>query len=177
MLTKSNVGGFTLVPVLFVMTLFLMLSVMSVSVIIAGSGVYQKISDNMEKNYDRRVTLSYITTKIRQNDAGGNIYVEDKNGVKMLAIKENDGEDDYVTYIYYYDPTPSDRNNDDGYISEIFLGLDKDGKTIGFDLSDGEEIIKSQGFEFELLSDRIKMDITDENGNLQSTQIILRSHG
>ena len=175
MLTKSNVSGFTLVPVLFVMTLFLMLSVMSVSVILAGSGVYQKISDGMERNYDRRVTFSYLTTKIRQNDSDGNIYVEEKNSVKMLAIKENDMGDEYVTYIYYYDPTPEDKTNDDGSIREIFLEFDKDGKTIDFDLSDGEEIIKSQGFEFELLSDRIKINLTDENGNLQSTQLVLRS--
>ena len=167
MLTKSNVSGFTLMPVLFVMTLFLMLSVMSVSVILAGSGVYQKISDDMEKNYGRRVTFSYLTTKIRQNDSRGNIYVEEKNGTEMLAIKETDGTDEYVTYIYYYD----------GYIKEIYLELDGGGRTIDFDLSDGEDIIESQGFEFELLSDRIKMNLTDENGNPQSAQIVLRSQG
>jgi len=88
MLTKSNVSGFSLVPVLFVLTLFLLLSALSISVIIAGSSVYEKISVNMDNNYDRRVTFSYLATKIRQNDSGGSIYIEEKNGVRMMAIKE-----------------------------------------------------------------------------------------
>lgn len=184
MMTKSNVSRFTLVPVLFVLILFMLLSVMSVSVILAGSGVYNKISDNMEKNYDKRVTLSYLFTKIRQNDSGGNIYVEEKNGINMLAIKEFYGEDTYVTYIYY-DPVPGDisesnKNSDGseyttGFIREIFLEVDKTGKTIDFNLADGEEIIKSRGFTFDLLDGRIKINLTDENGNVQSSQIVLRS--
>ena len=174
MLTKSNVGGVTLVPVLFVLTLFLLLSVMAVAVILAGSSVYEKIAANMEKNYDQRVTLSYLTTKIRQNDSNGNIYVERKNGADMLAIKEVYGLDEYVTYIYY-DSDPSDKDYNDGYIREIFLELDQYGNTIDFDLSDGEKIIKSRGFSFDLLADRIKMNLSDENGNTQSAQIVLRS--
>ena len=78
MLTKSNVSGFTLVPVLFVLTLFLLLSFLAVSVIMAGGSVYEKISENMDDNYDRRVTFSYLTTKIRQNDSS------DSNGMKIL---------------------------------------------------------------------------------------------
>jgi len=165
MMTKSNVGKSSLVPVLFVLTLFLLLAFTSVSVILAGGNVYEKISGNMEKNYDKRVALSYLTTKIRQNDGGGNIYAEDKNGVKMLAIKETDGSDEYVTYIYYYG----------GYIREIYLGLDKTEKTIGFDLNYGEKIIESKGFTFDMSGDSIKISLTDMNGNLQSAQVTLRS--
>ena len=174
MLTKSNIGGFTLVPVLFVLTLFLLLSVMAVAVILAGSNVYEKITANMDKNYDQRVTLSYLTTKIRQNDSRGNIFVTKINGADMLAIKEVYGLDEYVTYIYY-DSDPEEAGNDDGYIREIFLELDPYGRTIDFDLDDGEKIIKSRGFSFEVLSDRIRMKLSDENGNTQLAQIVLRS--
>lgn len=174
MFTKSNVGEFTLVPVLFVLTLFLLLSVMAVAVILAGSAVYEKIASNMDKNYDNRVTLSYLTTKIRQNDSRGNIYVEKINGAEMLAIKEVYGLDEYVTYIYY-DSDSEEIGNYDGYIREIFLELDPYGRTIDFDLEDGEKIIKSRGFSFDLSNDRIKMNLSDENGNIQSAQIVLRS--
>jgi len=178
MLTKSNVSGFTLIPVLFVLTLFLLLSALSISIIIAGSTVYEKISDNMDNNYDRRVTFSYLATKIRQNDSGGSIYIEEKSGVKMMAIKENYGEWAYVTYIYYYDPTPEDTENDDGYIREIFLEIESDGSTIDFDLEDGDPIIKSKGFSFDLNGNGIiKMSLMDENGKVQSTKVVLRSQG
>ena len=166
MLTKSNVSSFTLVPVLFVLTLFLLLSVLSVSVILAGSSVYEKISDNMEDNYDRRVSFSYLTTKIRQNDSDGNIYVEEKGGEQMLAIKENFEGEQYVTYIYYYD----------GWVREIFLDV-IDGKTVDFEFDWGDEIIKVDGFSF-FFNDkagRIEMSLTDRKGNTQSTKVALRS--
>ena len=168
MLTKSNVSSFSLIPVLFVLTLFLLLSALSISVIIAGSTVYEKISDNMDNNYDRRVTFSYLATKIRQNDSAGSIFVEEKNGTNMIAVKEIYGEnDEYVTYIYYYE----------GYLREIYLDIDSNGKTIDFDLDDGDKIIKAEGFEFSFCDsgDKIKMSLTDVKGKEQQTTVFLRS--
>ena len=164
MLTKSNVSGFTLIPVLFVLTLFLLLATLSISVIIAGSSVYEKISENMDNNYDRRVTFSYLATKIRQNDIGGNIYVEHKDGVPMIAIKEFYDDEEYVTYIYYYE----------GAIREVFLDM-VSAKEFDFDW--GDEIIKAEGFEFSFSDDheKIEMSLTDTDGNIQSTKLILRS--
>ena len=161
MLTKSNVSSFSLIPVLFVLTLFLLLSALSISVIIAGSAVYEKISDNMDANYDRRVTFSYLATKIRQNDSAGSIYVEEKDGTNMIAIKETDE----VTYIYYYE----------GYIREILLSLESDGSTVDFDLYWGDEIIKAEGFEFKFNNGNIEMSLTDSDGKVQSTKVFLRS--
>ena len=169
MLTKSNVSGFSLIPVLFVLTLFLLLSALSISVIIAGSTVYEKISDNMDNNYDRRVTFSYLATKIRQNDSAGSIYIEEKDGTNMIAIKEVDPfwDNAYVTYIYYYD----------GYIRELFFELENDGSTVGFELDWGDEIIKAEGFNFSFSDneDQIVMNLTDKDGNDQSTKVFLRS--
>ena len=164
MLTKSNVSSFTLIPVLFVLTLFLLLSALSISVILAGSSVYEKISDNMEDNYDRRVTFSYLATKIRQNDIGGSIYIETKDGVPMIAIKESYDGDELITFIYHYD----------GAIREILVdAADKD----GFDFDWGTEIIKAEGFDFEFCEneEKIEMSLTDSYGNVQSTRVVLRS--
>ena len=175
MLTKSNVSSFSLIPVLFVLTLFLLLSALSISVIIAGSTVYEKISENMDNNYDRRVTFSYLSTKIRQNDSAGSIYVEKKydpvnnKDVNMIAIKETDQffGDEYVTYIYYYD----------GYIRELFFELESDGKTVDFELDWGDEIIKAEGFDFYFSdeNDKIEMSLTDSEGQIQCTKVFLRS--
>jgi len=91
----------------------------------------------------------------------------------MLAIKEKeaDGAGEYVTYIYY---TPAS-SGDVGYIREIFLGVDNNGETIGFNLNDGEKIIESRGFDFDLSDGRIKINLTDADGNMRSAQIILRA--
>jgi hypothetical protein len=166
MLTKSNVSGFSLVPVLFVLTLFLLLSILAVSVILAGSSVYETISEDMDGNYYRRVSFSYLTTKIRQNDSDGNIYVEEKNGEPMLAVKENYMGEEYVTYIYYHD----------GWIRELFLDL-IDGKTVDFELDWGERIIEAEGFAFFFNGEagKIEMNLTDAEGNTQSTKVALRS--
>ena len=168
MLTKSNVSSFTLIPVLFVLTLFLLLSALSISVIMAGATVYEKIADNMESNYDRRVTFSYLTTKIRQNDSVGSIEFKEKDGTDMIALREiYDDGDEYVTYIYYYD----------GYIWEIYLEVESNGDTIDFYLDDGDKIIKANDFSFGLneSGDGIEMTLTDSEGNTQSTIVVLRS--
>ena len=171
MLTKSNVSSFSLIPVLFVLTLFLLLSALSISVILAGSTVYEKISDNMDNNYDRRVTFSYLTTKIRQNDSNGSIsivqkefieHIDGKDIVKivdMIAIKESELLE-YITYIYYYE----------GYIREIFTDIE-------FEPGWGEEIIKAEGFEFRFSDNehKIEMKLTDVDGKIQATKVYLRS--
>ena len=164
MLTKSSVSSFSLIPVLFVLTLFLLLSVLSVSVILAGSTVFEKISDDMESNYQRRVTFSYLTTKIRQNDSAGNITVVNKDGTDMIAIKESEKE---VTYIYYYD----------GYIRDIMLEVEENGKTVEFGLDWGAETVKAEGFEFKFNDNKseIEMSLTDSDGKVQHTKVYLRS--
>lgn len=131
----------------------------------------------MDNNYDRRVTFSYLTTKIRQNDSAGSIYIEEKYdeinkvNVNMIAIKEVDQffGDEYVTYIYYYE----------GYIRELFFELESDGKTVDFELDWGDEIIKAEGFEFQFgdSNNKIEMKLTDSEGKIQSTNVFLRSRG
>jgi len=168
MMSKSNVNFFTLLPVLCILTLFLLLSVVSISVILAGSTVYESISENMEQNYDKRVTLSYLTTKIRQNDRG-NISIEEVNGINMLAIREDFwGFMEFVTYIYY-----DEANN---CIREIFLEIEN-GRTIDFALADGERIINSRGFEFSLSDRHAEIVLTGEDGITRTSRITLRATG
>ena len=168
MMSKSNVSIFALMPVLFVLTLFLLLSFVSVSVILAGSTVYESISENMDHNYEKRVTLSYLTTKIRQNDRG-NISIEEVNGIDMIAIKETFWDIfDFVTYIYY--------DEDNSCIREIFLEVEN-GRTIDFALADGEHIINSQGFEFNLSDRYAEIILTGKDGITRTSRITLRAGG
>jgi hypothetical protein len=171
MMSKSNIGVFTLVPVLCVLTLFLLLSFVSVSVILAGSTVYESIAENMDQNYEKRVTLAYLTTKIRQNDRGI-IGIEEVNGINMLAIRENFGEENLwaalfgeaVTYIYF--------DAGSNALREILL-FDGD----EFELSDGEFIISSQGFDINLTDRYIEISLTGGDGMLRTSRVTLRAAG
>ena len=158
-MAKSS-GSF--IPVVFVLTLLLLLSILSGAVIIAGNNAYKKIADSMDENYDKRVSLSYVVTKIRQNDVIGRIHTETKDGVDMLAINESFGDFHYVTYLYYY--------ND--FIREIYLFADE---YTEFELGDGLPIISAGGLAFETDSDSIKLSVTDTIGRTQSVTVTLRS--
>jgi hypothetical protein len=152
-----------------VLTLFLVLSFGAVSVIIAGSAVYESIAGDMDENYEKRVTVAYLTTKIRQNDNDGiRILAEEVNGVSMLAIRETFwGWWEFVTYIYH-DP-------DSGFIREIFLEVMDDGSTEEFALSDGEEIIASGGFGFSVTDRYVEISVTAGDGVTRSSRIGFRS--
>jgi hypothetical protein len=167
MMSKSNAGIFTLLPVLFVLTLFLLLSVVSISVILAGSTVYESIAENMDQNYEKRVTLSYLTTKIRQNDRG-NISVEEVNGINMLAIKDDWIIFEFVTYIYY--------DEENSCVREMVLMVE-DGEIIDFNLADGEYIISSYGFEFNLSNSYAEIILIGEDGITRTSRITLRATG
>ena len=158
MLTKSNVSGFTLIPVLFVLTLFLLLSSLAVSVIMAGGSVYEDISDNMQSNYDRRVAFSYLATKIRQSDSSGNISVAEN----MITIGETQSGE-YVTHIYYYD----------GYLRRVSLKTDASGKTQDFELYSGEEIIQAESFSWQPgdYSNEIVINIAQIDESLYADEI------
>jgi hypothetical protein len=127
----------------------------------------------MEQNYEKRVTLSYLTTKIRQNDSG-NVGIEEVHGINMLAIRESfeimEGWSlDFVTYIYY-----DEANN---CIREIFLDA-SDGMEIDSvfrALADGEEIITSHGFEFYVSGSYVEIELTDEEGITHTSRVTLRA--
>ena len=164
MAKNSSPNNSAMIPVIFVLTLFLILSAMSCMIIIQGSGVYQKLIENMDKNYETRVTFSYISTKIRQSDKTGYVMTAEKDGVQMLGIKEEYSGEWYVTYVYYYD----------GYIREIMLDYYND-QTIDFNLSDGDKIIKSNEFTFNISAHRIEMSLLKDDGTLKKSNLYLRS--
>ena len=157
-------SGYTMIPVVFVLTLFLILSALSCMIIIRGSGVYEKLTENMERNYETRVSFSYVATKLRQSDRAGFIIADEIDGVPVLGVKEKYGDEWYVTYVYYYD----------GWIREIMLDY-YGGETIEFDLSDGDGIIKSRSFGFAFEGDRVILSLEKEDGRVQELGVTLRS--
>lgn len=86
-----------LLPVLL-LALFLLLSTL---IAVRSAAAYKKVLDRSDR-LDRSTALTYITEKVRQNDAAGALRVGRIGDCEALVIAQGD-EILYDTYIYCYD--------------------------------------------------------------------------
>lgn len=103
-----------IVDVLFVLALFCVFAISALMLVTIGANVYQKTVNNMDTNYSSRTAFSYVTEKIRQNDASRTISIgtlEDRPAI--ILTQEIEGQL-YNTYLYEYD----------GYLTELFTSAD-----------------------------------------------------
>lgn len=119
---------------IFIMLLYLIIVILSVMIISLGKNIYDSINEDRNINYELRVSLSYIANKIRQSDIEGRVEIKDLYGVSALLINEEFDQEEYQTWIYFYD----------GAIYEMFT--DKDAV---FELSDGMKIVEADLFNIE----------------------------
>ena len=103
------------VNVLFTMLLFLVFVLCALFTVLIGGKVYENISARMEENYTGSTALNYVANKVRQGDMEGAVSVVDINGTSVLQLKQQFGEETYVTQIYYLN----------GSIRELFTDLAK----------------------------------------------------
>lgn len=104
-----------------------MLAVFAVSILgalLGGAGIYQRLTQRGEENYNSRTCIQYFATKLRQ--APGPVTVEEFGEGDALFLRERLAERYYVTRIYCYD----------GWLMELFT-LDSS----GFSPEDGEKIL------------------------------------
>lgn len=118
--------------VLFTMLLFLVFVLCALFTVLIGGKVYENISSRMEDNYSGSVSLNYIANKVRQGDEAGQITVREIDGIAVLELGQNIGDQKFVTWIYCRD----------GYIRELFTDTES-----GLGLNDGLEIIECDGLE------------------------------
>lgn len=147
----------------FVITLFTMFAVTAFLLILIGAKQYQHTTDTMDDNYETRTISSYLTEKLRQNDAGGTIAITKLDGNPALSLKTVENNISYVTYIYYYDNA----------LREIVVN-----DSSVFSLKTGQEIIKTGGFATEMVSENLlKITITTTKGKNQTLYLTLHSNG
>ena len=127
---------------MFMLVLFTLFAVLSVLLIIIGSNVYKNIVDSQEKNGTARNMLSYVTNKVRT--CTDDICVEEKDGVKVLAIEVDSQE----TLIFFRD----------GVIKEATIAAGDD-----YNLEFGDIIGEADDFSFDL----------DEHTNMLKLKIVM----
>lgn len=146
--------------VLFTMLLFLVFVLCALFTVLIGGKVYENISSRMEDNYTGSVALGYVANKVRQGDMADMVDVTVIDGTSVLELKQNIGEETYVTQIYYKD----------GSIRELFTDTQS-----GLSLADGLPIVECQGLEFERTGDLIK--VTAKDGGGSTLYLSVRSGG
>ncbi|MDD2972235.1 MAG: DUF4860 domain-containing protein [Lachnospiraceae bacterium] len=103
-----------IVDILFVIALFCVFAVSALMLVLIGSNVYRKTVQNMDKNYNTRTSLAYISEKIRQFDETDSIEIGSLDDTNALILKTTTDSGVYNTYIYMYQ----------GYLKELFAAPD-----------------------------------------------------
>lgn len=148
----------TRIDTIFVLIIFCVFAISVLMVLMLGASIYKNMSDISREGYDDRTGLSYIWTKVKNNDEEGAIYIGRFGGSPALCFEEviyDDmyGSTTYLTRVYFYN----------GWICELFSDAELD-----FLPEDGEQIIKIDDLTFAELDNGMIKVISGGNSILIS---------
>lgn len=118
-----------MIDTVFVLLLFLLFTFCIVSVLYAGSHIYDTIATKETTNYQENIALHYFVEKVHQGKTKNSIKLEQLESISALAIYQQYNDEQYVTYIYY----------DQYSIKELFI---KAGDP--FSIQDGNQIMEAK---------------------------------
>lgn len=153
---KSNTSSMLF---LLILLLFLIIAILSSMVILLGKDIYKSINEDRQNNYELRVSLSYISNKIRQSDKTNAVEIKELNDKPALLIKENYDGINYETWIYYYNEC----------LNEIFVEEQNE-----FQLQDGMKIVDLDKFDISEISENT-YKISVENEERKSELILYKN--
>ena len=146
---------------LFVMILFFVFLLCALTIVVIGSTVYQRTTENMNANFSTKTALNYILEKARQKDMGGGHDIITIDNVQVLQLRQNIDGVYYDTLIYEYDQN----------LMEKLIRTDAD-----ITLSGGNIIMEDISVEFSRpIPNLIQVDMVDGNGNHERVSIAERS--
>jgi prepilin-type N-terminal cleavage/methylation domain-containing protein len=95
-------GGYTLIELMLVVALLALFGISTLSLVVSGSSAYRTIMEKKEIDSELRVALSYMDTKVKQNDMKDTLRLESNpaGDGKALVITEEIEENAYETWIY-----------------------------------------------------------------------------
>ena len=147
---------------LFPIALFFVFACSALFVLLFSANVYEKVVASSNANFETGTSLAYISEKIRQSDANGNISISEYDGYQALTIKETYNGQTYTTYIYEMD----------GYLKELFI---KDG--VSAPAQTGTTIMETHDFTMQELENGLfHFTCTTSDGSSDSITIGGYSH-
>jgi len=87
---KKSRKGYTLVELLLAMAILSILAASLSALLSTGSNLFANAEKSYQSQIEARTALSYITVKIRQNDASGAIEVKRMANISSLSGEERD---------------------------------------------------------------------------------------
>lgn len=150
--TLVNAGSTIVLVAMFAIAALVLLS--------AGMQVYQKVVLASNENFELRTSLSYVATKIRQNDALGMVEVQRIGDVNALVIHEDYDGDIYDTVIYCRD----------GKLMELMQAEGEEP-----DLDFGFETLEIDSFDISRTGNAITITAGNASGGTESLTVYLRS--
>ena len=88
------------IPAFLTLLVFAVFAVCLLMVLLSGAKVYSNLHGQGVEQYARRVTVQYLTTRVRQAQT---VRVEDFCGYSALTMEETIDGDVYLTRVYCYD--------------------------------------------------------------------------
>lgn len=153
---KKHISNKFSIQFIFIMLLFLIIVILSVMIINLGKEIYISINNDRTNNYELRVSLSYISNKIRQADKENMVDIRDFNGNQAIVIKETYDGLSYENWIYY------NENN----IYEILID---EGQSFG--IYDGMKVLEADNFDISKINDNLYKISVEEEG--RSSDLVL----
>ncbi|SCY07798.1 MULTISPECIES: DUF4860 domain-containing protein [unclassified Butyrivibrio] len=150
------------IDTVFVICLMLLFLLSALTIIAIGASIYKKNVAQTNDNYAQRVSIAYVTEKVRQSDVSGSIFVRELFGQNVLVFQQEVNGDLYNTYIYSHE----------GYLMELFARDDLE----SFYPQTGQKILKINSFMIEKASDDLlRATITEEDGQEETVYISIHS--
>ncbi len=151
-----------IIDTVFVICLLLLFLLSALTIIAIGANIYTKTVTQTNNNYAQRVSIAYVTEKVRQSDVDGNIFVTELFGQNVLVFQQELNGDLYNTYIYSYD----------GYLMELFARDD----LTNFYPPTGQKILKISSFDIEQVKEGLlNATVTDVDGTEEHVYIAVHS--
>ena len=124
---------------LIALLLFGVFSVCILAVLLTGADAYRRLTDRDQAAFDRRTTLQYIATRVRQADRA------DGGRVSALVFDDRDG---YVTRVYCWN----------GSIMELYAE-----EALDLTLEAGEPVMEAEAVEFSMEDGRLRISSGEDS--------------
>ena len=145
---------------LIALLLFAGFAVCVLLLLLTGANIYQRVTRADQVNYERRMSVQYLTTRIRQADIRGGLRTGKFGENDALILTDEISGETYETFVYCYD----------GYIRELFASPDS-----GLSPQDGDKILQVQAMQVLEKDGMLEIKIVSPDGNCQEIWISLRS--
>ena len=157
----KNEGTFRNITNFIPLLVFTLLAVCVLAVLLTGAGIYNRLTDQGQVQYDRRTLSRYLTTRIRQADEQDAVFAETTEDTDALVLRETIDNYVYETRIYCCN----------GYLREMFCEAGA-----GLPPEFGEEILPMEDFSVICEDNLVRAELLLTDGTKESLILLLRSN-